>query len=157
MNTDYAYNTAAVFCYIIRNNQVLLIKRTAPPEAGKYTVVGGRKERGEDLTAACKREVLEETGLAVGSVTFRGTVSIAAEGAGHETLAFYFATRDFTGEPEASAEGSLEWCGIDESFSKEGISSYYARISPYVFDEDRCFLGSMRVSGSGEIESLNML
>ncbi len=157
MNTDYAYNTAAVFCYIIRDNQVLLIKRTAPPEAGKYTVVGGRKERGEDLAAACKREVLEETGLAAGGVTFRGVVSIAVEGAGHETLAFYFMTRDFTGEPVASTEGRLEWCGIDESFSKEGISDYYVRISPYVFDENRCFLGSMRIGGSGDIESLNML
>ena len=157
MDKTYAYNTAAVFCYIIRDKQVLLIRRTAQPEAGKYTVVGGRKERGEDLAAACRREVLEETGLAVGGVTFRGAVSIAAEGAGHETLAFYFMTRDFTGEPVASAEGSLEWCGIDESFSKEGISGYYVRISPYVFDEDRCFLGSMRISAGGEIESLNML
>lgn len=157
MNQSYAYNTAAVFCYVIRNNQVLLIRRTAPPEAGKYTVVGGRKERGEDLAAACRREVLEETGLAAGKLVFRGVVSIALEGAGHEVLAFYFMTRDYSGELVPSAEGSLEWCDIDKSFSKEGISGYYVRISPYVFDEDNCFLGSMRISASGEIESLGML
>ena len=157
MAQAYAYNMAAVFCYVIRNNQVLLIKRTAPPEADRYTVVGGRKERGEDLAAACRREVREETGLVLGSVRFRGVVNIAAEGAGYETLAFYFMSSDFSGEPVPSDEGALEWCDIEDSFKKEGISDYYLKLSPYVLGEAQGFIGAMRVRGSGEIESLTML
>ncbi len=157
MDQTYAYNIAVVFCYIVRDDQVLLIRRTAPPEADKYTVVGGKKERGESLAAACRREVLEETGLAVGEVSYRGVVSITVEGAAYETLAFYYLTRDFNGEPVPSGEGALEWCGIADSFHKEGISDYYVNISPYVLDESRCFSGSAVVGRGGELLSLDIV
>jgi 8-oxo-dGTP diphosphatase len=101
--------------------------------------------------------VREETGLALHSVRFRGVVSLAAEGSEHETLAFYFMSDDFSGEPVPSDEGALEWCGIDESFHKRGISDYYLRISPYVFREGQSFLGSARINKNGEIESLDIV
>ncbi len=157
MDTAYAYNIAVVFCYIVKDGRVLLIRRTAPPEADKYTVVGGKKERGESLAAACRREVLEETGLTVGEVTYRGVVSIAMEGADYETLAFYYLTRDFTGKPTPSDEGELEWCDIEESTRKVGISGYYVNITPYVLNEGRCFSGSATVGRDGELLSLDIV
>jgi len=63
------------FCYVVKNNEVLLIKRNMPPDKNKYTVIGGKKEREEDLVTACKREVYEETGLILGSVRFRGVIN----------------------------------------------------------------------------------
>lgn len=47
MNRDDIYSSVVVFCYIIKNNDVLLIKRNMPPEADQFTVVGGKKERGK--------------------------------------------------------------------------------------------------------------
>lgn len=46
-----------------RQNQVLLIQRNQPPAIGLWSIPGGKLEAGETLTAACKREIKEETGL----------------------------------------------------------------------------------------------
>ena len=45
--------------------RVLLIQRGRDPGKGMWTVPGGRVEPGEPLAAAVRREIREETGLAV--------------------------------------------------------------------------------------------
>jgi 8-oxo-dGTP diphosphatase len=45
--------------------RVLLIQRAHPPSAGRWSLPGGRVERGERLEAAVARELEEETGLVV--------------------------------------------------------------------------------------------
>ena len=47
------------------DGRLLLVRRGRPPQAGRWTVPGGRVEAGEALAAAVEREVHEETGLAV--------------------------------------------------------------------------------------------
>ena len=47
------------------HGQLLLVLRSHEPEAGCWTVPGGRVEPGESLEAAAVREVFEETGLHV--------------------------------------------------------------------------------------------
>lgn len=44
-------------------NQVLLIKRDKPPARGFWSVPGGKQEAGESMAEACRREIIEETGL----------------------------------------------------------------------------------------------
>jgi len=43
----------------------LLIQRRHPPNQGTWTFPGGRVERGESLVEAVRREVMEETRMAV--------------------------------------------------------------------------------------------
>jgi ADP-ribose pyrophosphatase YjhB (NUDIX family) len=45
--------------------RVLLIQRAHPPAQGRWSLPGGRVERGEALSEALAREMLEETGLVV--------------------------------------------------------------------------------------------
>lgn len=47
------------------DGRVLLIERGRPPDAGRWSVPGGKLERGESLAAGVAREVREETGLEV--------------------------------------------------------------------------------------------
>lgn len=46
-------------------DRVLLIRRATPPARGEWSLPGGRQEAGETMLQACRREVLEETGLQV--------------------------------------------------------------------------------------------
>lgn len=149
----YAYNVAVVFCYLIKEGKVLLIKREKSPSYRQYTVVGGKKEPGEDLFAACRREVFEETGLTVEDLRLRGVASQFLEGRGFEVTSYYFLSDDFSGEVFASAEGALEWCDIGQSLQKDGISEYYVRVTPYVMDAGRVFLASIRSDREGRIVS----
>ena len=50
---------------IIREGQVVLVKRRFEPLAGQWSLPGGRLELGETLEAGLAREMLEETGLEV--------------------------------------------------------------------------------------------
>ncbi len=46
-----------------RDNQVLLVQRRNPPDAGLWGFPGGHVEWGESVGAAAARELLEETGV----------------------------------------------------------------------------------------------
>jgi 8-oxo-dGTP diphosphatase len=148
---EYARNVIVVFCYVVRDGQVLLIERGKPPHRGEYTVIGGKKEAGEDLAAACRREVMEESGLAVRDLKLRGLVSIAGSDplrADYDVLAAYFLTSDFTGVPSAQNEGEVEWCPVEDSFRKPGISEYYVKISPLVLGDGDFFLAHITTEGA---------
>lgn len=48
-----------------RRGRVLLVRRGGPPAQGWWSLPGGKQEAGETLRECCRREILEETGLAV--------------------------------------------------------------------------------------------
>lgn len=52
-------------CVIVKNNRVLLIKRTYPPFRGSWTITGGFVDYREPLRKAAAREAKEETGLKI--------------------------------------------------------------------------------------------
>ena len=50
---------------ILRGDEVLLIRRGKPPRQGQWSLPGGAQKTGETVFDAARREVREETGLAV--------------------------------------------------------------------------------------------
>ena len=56
----------AVGAIVVRDDQVLLVRRGQPPSEGLWAIPGGRMELGETLQEAAEREIKEETGLTVG-------------------------------------------------------------------------------------------
>lgn len=60
-----AVRTAVVAVVRNEDDAILLTKRAIPPYMGKWVMPGGKIDMGEPITAALKREVMEEVGLDV--------------------------------------------------------------------------------------------
>lgn len=73
---------------ISRNqNSVLLIERGREPFKGNWALPGGFIEMDEELDAACRRELEEETGIRVGELK-----QLRAYGSVHRTISVIFYT-----------------------------------------------------------------
>lgn len=98
----------AVSAAIIRDGQVLIVRRARPPAQGVFTLPGGGVEAGESLTEAVKREVREETALDIEPVAPAGyREAIRRDQAGRVERHFVilaFAARWIAGEPRLNAE-----------------------------------------------------
>ena len=97
--------------FLLRGAQVLLL-RGAPDKArwaGLLNGVGGQVERGEDLLAAARREVWEETGLSVVDLRLRGLVHISGPDEAPGVMLFIFLGSAPSAPLRGAAEGSLEW------------------------------------------------
>jgi len=62
-------------CLIRRGDEILLLNRYNAPCMGCWNGVGGKLEAGEAPTECVLREVMEETGIALQKVHFRGILS----------------------------------------------------------------------------------
>jgi 8-oxo-dGTP diphosphatase len=104
---------------LLRGDKVLLIKRGRPPAMGAWSLPGGKQELGETAEACARRELLEETGLATGPLTFIAHVdSIHRDAAGrieyHYTI-LDFAARYINGDAIAGDDVTdIAWARPDE-------------------------------------------
>jgi ADP-ribose pyrophosphatase YjhB (NUDIX family) len=109
----------AVSAAIVRDDRLLVVRRSRPPAQGVYTLPGGVVEAGETLTQAIAREVLEETGLTIEPVALAGyREAIVRDGEDRVERHFVilcFAARWQGGEPVLNEELSeAHWLRPDE-------------------------------------------
>jgi 8-oxo-dGTP diphosphatase len=95
--------------------RVLLIRRKHDPYAGCYALPGGFVEVGETTEAACRREVLEETGIDVAGLRLVGVYSDPSRDPRGHTVSIAYATvlpaasSSRSGSDAASAEWIADW------------------------------------------------
>ena len=126
--------------YLRNEHEVLLIKkpvdRWGNPE--RWLGLGGKVEPGEDIQSSAIREVREESGLAVPSVTLRGTYTYI-----HENRAgtlYIFVATEYEGElVKQTPEGILKWHRISGLPGLEDLADHQNRFLHRILSDDGYF------------------
>jgi ADP-ribose pyrophosphatase YjhB (NUDIX family) len=109
---------AAVLAVVVRDGEVLLVRRRNPPNAGTWGFPGGRIEPGEAIAAATLRELREETGVEAEYLrVLNATDSITGESAAGSFRHYVLVAglcRWRRGEPVAGDDAAdAAWFAID--------------------------------------------
>lgn len=102
----------ATLCYVRKDGKTLMvhrIKKENDMHKGKWNGLGGKLEPGETPEECALREIREESGLEVCSLTFKGLLTFPGFANDEDWYAFVFVADDFTGEIAESQEGVLQW------------------------------------------------
>lgn len=101
---------------IRRDGKVLLYKRVKSPEAGHWSIVGGKVDHMEHALEAARREAEEESGLTIGDVRFLCiSEQIIATDRQH-WLSLIYLTDDVTGTAQLTEPDKLSdmgWFDVD--------------------------------------------
>ena len=106
--------------------RVLLVRRKYPPSVGHYAIPGGFVEVGEKVEDACRRELLEETGIKAGKLHLVGVYSDPKRDTRSHSVAVVYLTR--VRSPKAVAGDDAAAADWVEDWSKEALAFDHALI-----------------------------
>ena len=109
----------AVSAAVIRDGEVLIVRRARPPARGLFTLPGGSVEAGETLHEAVIREVREETALVIAPLALAGHREVIARDRDGKVERHFvilpFAARWISGEVALNEElAEARWLTPDE-------------------------------------------
>lgn len=98
-----------VSCLLLSNDNALLIQRGKQPAKGLWSLPGGKVEWGEELEAAARRELFEETNLSVDKLRFGEFVEII-EPTHHFVISVFVGRVDIMTPPTAGDDAdAAQW------------------------------------------------
>lgn len=109
----------AVIAVVVKGENVLLVQRSKPPDAGCWGFPGGRIEPGETVYEAAVRELEEETGLNAAAERVLTAIDVLDRDAQsvlrHHFVLVAVVCRDPVGTLAAASDAlDARWFGLDE-------------------------------------------
>ncbi len=98
-------------CYIEKENSYLMlhrVKKKNDMSKDKWLGIGGKFEEGESPEECLRREAMEETGLTLDQISYRGIVTFVSDEFGTEYM-HLFTSEKFHGDLKECNEGELVW------------------------------------------------
>lgn len=116
-----------VDCVVLdRQQRLLVVRRGNPPFKGMYALPGGFVDIGEAVEDACRRELLEETGVRAGKLQLVGVYSDPKRDPRGHTCSVAFLTRIQRASAKAGDDAAaVEWI---ENWSRAEMAFDHARI-----------------------------
>lgn len=107
----------AVDCVVLdAADRILLIRRKNPPFAGDLALPGGFVEIGETVEDACRREVHEETGVRLTSLTLVGVYSDPKrDPRGHTCSVAFLSRTGIAGLKPGDDAAAADWFAHDKA------------------------------------------
>jgi 8-oxo-dGTP diphosphatase len=102
---------------ILRDGKLLLIRRARPPEAGCWSLPGGKVDLYEMVESTVRREIAEEVGITLGALSLLCVVDLIVPDEAAHWVSPTYLVHDFTGEPvnlEPEKHSGLGWFGLDD-------------------------------------------
>ena len=131
--------------FLTYGEEVLLLRGATDKRLwpGRLNGVGGHVEPGEHPLDGARREVLEETGLAVTDLRLRAIVHVQGQGASPGVMLFVFVGRAPSREVRPGREGALAWYPIS-ALPRDELMADLAELLPRALDERRFTFGLYR-------------
>ena len=102
---------------VLNDGKLLLCKRLKAPEAGHWSIVGGKVDHMEPAADAACREAEEESGLKIHSARFLCLSEQMIEADRQHWISLIYVTDDFSGEPQLMEPDKLSaigWYSLDD-------------------------------------------
>jgi len=102
---------------ILRDGKLLLYRRLKAPEAGFWSIVGGKVDHMEPAAEAAVREAEEESGLSIRKIDYLCTIEVLVEADRQHWISMIYVTQDFAGEASLVEPDKLSdfgWFGRNE-------------------------------------------
>lgn len=103
----------ATLMFVVRDGEILLIKKKRGLGAGKINGPGGRLEPGETPREAAVRELIEEVDVEPLNPMKHGELSFIFTD-GYSLHGTVFTATEFRGVPKESLEADPFWCSLEE-------------------------------------------
>ena len=134
----------------------LLLLRGAPTKRiwpARLNGIGGHLEAGEDPLDGARREVREETGLELDTLTLRGLIHVAGQALHPGVLLFVYVARTHSRVAQASTEGALEWHPL-QALPYDEMVEDLPHLLPLLFGHAPASLvyGSYQTDAAGEMQ-----
>ena len=114
---DRAKFPVAVHLFLLKNNEVLLLRRyNTGYEDGNYSVIAGHLDGGEDVYSAMIREASEEAGIMIEKKDLHIDQVMHRNSGSDERIDYFFSCNIWAGEVqniEPNKCDELRWCPVN--------------------------------------------